>query len=114
MPPLGGGYVSPCDTPERRGLRLTAALQATNVNGWVGAGPTPRRRCHLDRGRVEDLCQSRPNPAPTQPPLTFAGAAANVAAQRSPGAFAGLTDTGIERSSAVRMIRVCSCVWAAG
>src|SRR3954454_10793064 len=26
---------------------------------------------------------------------------------RSPGALAGLTDTGIERSSAVRMMRVC-------
>ena len=34
--------------------------------------------------------------------------------QRSPGSFAGFTDTGLERSSAVRMIRFCSTVWAAG
>lgn len=33
---------------------------------------------------------------------------------RSPGALAGLTDTGTERSSAVRMMRFCSAVWAAG
>ena len=34
--------------------------------------------------------------------------------QRSPGGVAGLTETGTERSRAVRMIRVCSIVCAAG
>ena len=36
------------------------------------------------------------------------------ARQRSPGSFAGFTDTGSSRSSAVRMIRFCSTVCAAG
>ncbi len=35
-------------------------------------------------------------------------------AQRSPGCLSGFTDTGTDRSSAVRMIRFCSIVWAAG
>jgi hypothetical protein len=35
-------------------------------------------------------------------------------AQRSPGVFVGYSETGIERSSAVRMIRDCSATWAAG
>src|SRR4051794_25949936 len=35
-------------------------------------------------------------------------------AYRSPGCLDGLTDTGTLRSSAVRMIRVCSTVCAAG
>src|SRR3954451_621726 len=34
--------------------------------------------------------------------------------QRSPGCFAGLTDTGIDRSSAVRIMRFFATVWAAG
>src|SRR3954453_20782951 len=51
-----------------------------------------------------------------RPPLRHPGhpRVAPAARQRSPGALAGLTDTGVLRSSAVRMIRVCSCVWAAG
>ena len=36
------------------------------------------------------------------------------ATQRSPGCLSGFTDTGTDRSSAVRMIRFCSIVWAAG
>src|SRR4051794_30707031 len=35
-------------------------------------------------------------------------------AQRSPGSFAGLTDTEMSRFNAVRMMRFCSMVWAAG
>lgn len=42
------------------------------------------------------------------------GAAEPRRGYRSPGCLAGLTETGIERSSAVRMMRVCSTVWAAG
>ena len=38
----------------------------------------------------------------------------NRATSRSPGCLVGLTETGTLRSSAVRMIRVCSTVWAAG
>ncbi|UUY05283.1 hypothetical protein LRS13_07105 [Svornostia abyssi] len=34
--------------------------------------------------------------------------------QRSPGVFAGYSDTGTDRSSAVRMMRDCSVAWAAG
>ena len=40
--------------------------------------------------------------------------ARRAAAQRSPGVFAGYSETGICRSSAVRRIRFCSAVWAAG
>ena len=43
-----------------------------------------------------------------------AATAACGRAQRSPGCLSGFTDTGTERSSAVRMIRFCSIVWAAG
>jgi len=38
----------------------------------------------------------------------------HLSCYRSPGVLVGYTETGIERSSAVRMIRDCSATWAAG
>src|SRR6478752_2882082 len=51
----------------------------------------------------------------TPAPQLSCGAATHLsAAYRSPGCLVGLTETCTARSSAVRMIRVCSTVCAAG
>ena len=66
-----------------------------------------RRAIELQPGWRELLDRLSPEIAPSA-----AGVAA--ALYRSPGVFFGYSETGVDRSSAVWMMRLCSAMWAAG
>src|SRR3954463_11310671 len=96
------------------GLRLPSRRLRPSPKPIATEGtPIARMREHTTAARPEKRKDFMHLATPA-PQLSCGAERVLSASYRSPGCLVGLTETGTSRSSAVRMIRVCSTVCAAG